>query len=45
MDYPSGGAITDIMRLFVDIDFQKERVKYLKNPVVKLWWEKTYAQM
>lgn len=45
MDYPSGWAITDVVRLFVDMDFQRERVIYVKNPVVKLWWEKTYAVM
>lgn len=45
MDYPSGGAITDVMRIFVDTDFRNERIKHLKNPVVKLWWEKTFAMM
>lgn len=45
MDYPSWWAITDVMRLFVDPDFRAERVKYVKNPIVKIWWEKTYALM
>lgn len=45
MDYPWWWAITDVVRMFTDIDFQKERVRHVKNPVVKAWWEKTYASM
>ncbi len=45
MDYPQWWAITDIVRLFTDIDFQKDRVRYVKNPIVRNWWEKTYAWM
>lgn len=45
MDYPGGCALTDIMRLFTDEDFQKERRRTLKNPIVKAWWDFTYAKM
>lgn len=45
MDYPQGGAITDIIRLFTDENFQRERRNTLKNPVVKSWWDYTYAKM
>ncbi|MDD4151553.1 MAG: DUF87 domain-containing protein [Candidatus Gracilibacteria bacterium] len=45
MAYPQGGAITDIVRLFTDDEFQKDRVRHLKNPIVKAWWEKTFASM
>lgn len=45
MEYPEWWALTDIVRLFTDENFQKERVKYVKNPIVKAWWEKTYASM
>lgn len=45
MDYPQGWAITDVMRLFTDLDFQSERVKHVKNPIVKSWWLNTYAAM
>lgn len=45
MDYPQWGAITDVVRLFTDIDFQKDRVRHVKNPIVKNWWDKTYAWM
>gem|GEM_PF-1711521 len=33
------------MRLFTDLDFQSERVKHVKNPIVKSWWLNTYAAM
>lgn len=45
MDYPQGWAITDIIRLFTDQDFQKDRIRHLKNPIVKNWWEKTFSSM
>ncbi|MFK7779912.1 MAG: DUF87 domain-containing protein [Candidatus Gracilibacteria bacterium] len=45
MDYPQGGAITDVVRLFTDEEFQKDRVRHVKNPIVKSWWETTYAKM
>lgn len=45
MDYPQGGAITDLIRLFTDENFQRERRTTLKNPVVKTWWDYTYAKM
>ena len=45
MEYPSGWALTDIIRLFTDDDFQKDHVRNVKNPIVKAWWEKTFANM
>ncbi|MDD5770379.1 MAG: type IV secretion system DNA-binding domain-containing protein, partial [Candidatus Gracilibacteria bacterium] len=45
MEYPEGGALTDIVRLFTDEDFQKERIRHVKNPIVKVWWEKTYPSI
>lgn len=45
MDCPTGGAITDLIRLFTDDNFQRERRTTLKNPVVKAWWDYTYAKM
>ena len=45
MDYPWGWAITDVVRLFTDPDFQKDHVRHVKNPIVKNWWEKTYNSM
>jgi type IV secretory pathway TraG/TraD family ATPase VirD4 len=45
MDYPQGGAITDIVRIFTDENFQRERRTTLRNPVVKAWWDYTYAKM
>jgi len=45
MDYPQGWAITDIIRLFTDENFQRERRTTLKNAVVRSWWDYTYAKM
>lgn len=44
MAHPEGGTITDIVRLFTDDDFQKERVNYLRNPVVKSFWTDQMAK-
>lgn len=38
MDDPEGGALTDIVRLFTDDDFQKLKVSKVKNPIVKSFW-------
>jgi len=45
MEYPQGWALTDIIRLFTDEDFRKDHVRNVKNPIVKAWWEKTFANM
>lgn len=45
MEYPEWWALTDIVRLFTDDEFQKERIRHVKNPIVKAWWEKTYTSM
>lgn len=45
MDFPAWGALVDIIRIFTDNEFQKERVRHIKDPVVKSWWEVTYAKM
>ncbi len=41
---PAGGAITDIVRLFTDDDFQKMKVKHVKNPIVRSFWENQMAK-
>ncbi len=38
------GTITDIPRIFTDMDFQKYKVSKLKDPVVRLFWEKEMAK-
>jgi len=45
MDYPGGWTLTDVVKLFTDNDFQKDRIRHVKNPIVKAWWEQTYASM
>jgi len=38
------GTITDIPRIFTDTDFQKYKIGKLKDPVVRLFWEKEMAK-
>lgn len=45
MEQPDGGTLVEIVRLFVDEAYQKIKVKNVKNPVVRAWWEKTYNAM
>jgi len=45
MEQPEWGSLVEIMRLFTDEAFQKVKVSKIKNPVVKAWWNKTYAAM
>ncbi len=44
MEYKDGGCLTDMVRLFTDDDFQYERTKDLKNPVVRSFWEQQMAK-
>jgi len=44
MSHPEGGTIVDIPRLFTDPDFEKDRVSYVTDPVVRAFWEKQMAK-
>lgn len=44
MEYKDGGCLTDMVRLFTDDDFQYERTKDLKNPIVRSFWEQQMAK-
>ena len=44
MAHPEGGTLIDIPRLFTDPDFEKDRVAYVKDPVVRSFWEKQMAK-
>jgi hypothetical protein len=44
MAHPEGGTLIDIPRLFTDPEFEKDRVSYVKDPVVKGFWEKQMAK-
>lgn len=41
---PEGGALTDMVRLFTDDDFQAYKVSKVKNPIVKSFWENQMAK-
>lgn len=43
-DEEEGGAITDLVRLFTDDEWQRYKVQRVKNPIVKSFWEKQMAQ-
>lgn len=38
------GTITDIPRIFTDTDFQRYKIAKVKDPVVRLFWEKEMAK-
>lgn len=44
MAHPEGGTLIDIPRLFTDPEFEKDRVRYVEDPVVKSFWEKQMAK-
>ncbi|MFA7253454.1 MAG: ATP-binding protein [Patescibacteria group bacterium] len=44
MSHPDGGTVIDVPRLFTDPDFEKDRVKYVKDPVIRSFWEKQMAK-
>ncbi len=45
MSDPEGSALTDIMALFTNEEFQKKKRKHLNNAVVKSWWDHTFDAM
>jgi hypothetical protein len=38
MEWPEGGTLIEIPRLFTDDEYRKERVEYVTDPVVKAFW-------
>jgi len=42
-DEEEGGAITDLVRLFTDDEWQQYKVAKVKNPIVRSFWEKQMA--
>lgn len=42
-DEEEGGAITDLVRLFTDDEWQRYKVARVKNPIVRSFWEKQMA--
>lgn len=43
-DEEEGGAITDLVRLFTDDDWQKYKVSKVQNPIVKSFWTNQMAK-
>jgi len=44
MSDPEGGALTDIVRLFTDDDYQRMKVEHVTNPIVRSFWEHQMAK-
>ncbi len=44
MSYPEGGTLIEIPRLFTDKKFEQERLKHVKDPMVRAFWEKQLKQ-
>ncbi len=44
MESKTGGALTDIVRLFTDDEYQREKTKDVQNPIVKSFWEHQMAK-
>ncbi len=43
-DTEEGGAITDLVRLFTDDEWQKFKLSKVKNPIVRSFWENQMAK-
>lgn len=43
-DTEEGGAITDLVRLFTDDEWQKYKLTKVKNPIVRSFWENQMAK-
>ena len=39
MAYPKGGTLIEIPRLFTDDRFREERIRHVRDPVVRSFWE------
>lgn len=44
MEYPEGGTLLEIPKLFTDDNFREMRVSYLKDPIVKAFWTQQMAK-
>lgn len=41
---PAGGTLVELPRLFVDKEFEQQKVSHVTDPVVRTFWEKQLAQ-
>lgn len=44
MEWPAGGTLIEIPRLFTDDQYREEHVKYVTDPVVRAFWEQQMAK-
>lgn len=44
MDYPGGGTLLEIPKLFTDDGFREDRIAHVSDPVVKAFWTQQLAK-
>lgn len=44
MEYPQGGTLIEIPKLFTDDGFRKERISHVKDPVIHAFWTQQLAK-
>jgi hypothetical protein len=44
MDYPGGGTLIEIPKLFTDDEFRNSRIASISDPVVKAFWQQQMAK-
>jgi hypothetical protein len=44
MDHPDGGTLVEMMRILTDDNYRDECLKYVKNPLVRAFWEEEMSQ-
>ncbi|PIT97226.1 hypothetical protein COT77_02555 [Candidatus Berkelbacteria bacterium CG10_big_fil_rev_8_21_14_0_10_41_12] len=44
MEYPQGGTLIEIPKLFTDDGFRQDRINYVQDPVVQAFWNQQLAK-
>jgi hypothetical protein len=44
MEYPEGGTLLEIPKLFTDDAFREQRIAYIKDPIIKAFWTQQLAK-
>jgi len=44
MEYPDGGTLLEIPKLFTDDAFREQRISYVKDPIIKAFWTQQLAK-
>jgi len=44
MEYPQGGTLIEVPKLFTDDGFRQERISHVKDPVIRAFWTQQLAK-